>query len=326
MLTKATKIVVGAVALLLVAAPALADTHWDIQAVDDTGHATNPKVGGDILPENVIVLEGIVLNNPEYMLDGTANYSETAWYLGGQWQIFVQGEGGDHAGTACWMGQNYGNLPWIGDPVTNNYSNEEWNAEMARLNYDGAHQIRMGDRVRITGYAIEYNGKSNINERHNKHPDMNFTVEWLGSAPGLPAPELITLADVKDASDNDIFDETRLTGGEYWQGRLVRINNVSFTDPGLWGPDVEMEITDGAGRTLPCRLGMSDAFDDPSNLGGTFDVIGIFNQEEDYTTGYRIWVMGYDGSADMLGIPEPASVSLLSVGVIAMLVRRRRRS
>ena len=315
MLAKAPQsLVIVVAALLLVAAPTLAETHWDIQAVDATGHATHPKEGATPVPANHVVLEGIVLNNHEDMLDPAYNAPE---WIGGQWQIYVQGEGADHAGTACWMGQKYGNF---GDV---DYTEAEWNSELNRLNYDGGHHIRMGDRVRVTGYIKEYNGKTNVNERHCSAPAMDFTVEWLGSTPGLPAPEVITLADVKDSSDNDIFDDTRMTGGEYYQARLVRINNVSFTDPSLWAPDVEMEITDGAGRTLPCRLGMSDVFNDPSNLDATFDVIGIFNQEEAYTSGYRIWVMGYDGSTGLLGIPEPACVSLLVIGGLAMLRRRR---
>ncbi len=313
MLAKVTKsLVIGTVALLLVAAMVQAETHWEIQAVDNTGHATHLKEGATL----TVVLEGVVLNNPEDMLDPA--YDAPAW-MGGQWQIYVQGEGGDHAGTACWMGQKYSRM---GDV---DYTETEWNDELNRLNYDDAHRIRMGDRVRVTGYIKGYNGKTNVNERHCSASGMDFTVEWLDSTPGLPAPEVITLADVKDASNNDIFDDTRLIGGEYYQARLVRINDVSFVDANLWGPDVEMEITDGTGLTLPCRLGMSDVFSDPSNLGGTFDVVGIFNQEEGYTTGYRMWVMGYDGGSDMLGIvPEPASLLLLTLGSLAIFRRRRR--
>lgn len=321
MFTKATKIVVGVVVLLLVAAPALAETHWEIQAVDNTGHAVHPKVAAGPPPPRTpgegdkITLTGIVLNNPEDMLDGT--YDAPAW-IGGQWQIFVQGEGDDHAGTACWIGQKYGNM---GDV---NYTQVEWNGELDRLNYNGtSHKIRMGDRVRIVGYSLEYGGKSNINERHTTAAQLDFSVEWLGATPGLPAPEMITLADVKDASDNDIFNQTRLTGGEYYQARLVRINNVSFSDPNLWGPDAKMKITDGT-RTLTCRLGMSNVFNSSSNLAGTFDVVGIFNQEDGWTDGYQIWVMGYDGSSDMLGIvPEPTCVTLMGISALALLRRRR---
>lgn len=303
--------------------PAVSETHWEIQAVDGTGHATHPKIGAAVNPSNYIELTGILLNNPEDMLDGTAGYSEDVWDIGGQWEIFIQGEGSDHAGTACWVGQNYGNMPWVGDPDVNNYSDSEWDAELARLNYDGGHQLRMGDRVRVTGYGLEYNGKSNINERHNKSTMMDFTVEWLGQTPGLPVAEVITLGDVKDDGDDDIFDQTRMTGGEYYQIRLVRINDVSFVDPGDWAAGAMMEITDGT-RTLPCKLGVGGGFDGPCNLDSTFDVVGVFNQEGGWADGYEIWISQYDGGSGLLGVPEPTCLMMLLVGGWAVISRRRR--
>lgn len=316
--------VVALCVCLVSAGSVSAETHWDLQAVGPDGKATHLKALAYPDPPahtNHVVLEGIVLNNPEDMLDSTYD-TPASPFMGGQWQIFVQGEGTDYAGTACWMGQNYGKMMGQAHP-DDSYTEGLWNLEMARLNHDGMHQIRMGDRVRVTGYVSGYNGKTNVNERHNIASQMDFTVEWLGSTPGLPTPELITLADVKDAVDNDIFDETRMTGGEYYQSQLVRINNVSFTNPSLWGSGVEMEITDGT-RTLLCKLGMSGDFDLPSNLAGTFDVVGIFNQEGGYTDGYQIWVMGYDGGTDTLGIvPEPASLMVLALGGLAVLRRRR---
>ena len=283
------------------------DLHRDIQAVDANGNPTHPKVGAAINPADQIVLEGIVLNNPEDILDPTAAYGEQPWDLGGQWQIYVQADTpGDFGGTACWMGQNYGNLPWVGFPFINNYSDAEWNAEMDRLNVDGGHEIRQGDLVRITGYGLGYGGKSNINERHSKSALNDFTVEYLGSSPGLPAPDVIDLENVKDAGDGFLFDPMRLTGGEHYQGSLVRINDVSFADDSGWGADGTVTVTDGTGRTLPVKLGTDAAFDVPHNLPGTFDLVGIFDQEDGdagdgWTDGYRLWVTGYDGSTGLLG-------------------------
>ncbi len=279
---------------LTVAAPAAAETHRQVQAVDAAGYATYFKVGAIPTPDNLVTLEGIVLNNPEDMLDPA--YNAPGW-MGAQWQIFVQGEGDDHAGTAVWIGQKYSRMGDI------DYTAEEWAAEMQRLNYPAGHHLRMGDRVRVTGYALGYNGKTNINERHSSSPMLDFHVEYLGDSPGLPEPEVITLADVKDAANLDIFDPTRLTGGEYYQARLVRINDVQILS-GTWGPGQTLTVTDTTGRTLPVVLGRNPAFAQPSNLQATFDVVGIFNQEGAYTSGYRLWVMGYDGSADLLGFAE----------------------
>ena len=100
-------------------------THWDFQTVNADGISSF-----DYTPYQV-VLEGILLNNPEMWLDPTPDPTVASWFMGGQWEIFVQGEDNDHAGTACWMGQNYYNGP--GDE---SYTNEEWLTEIETLRLD----------------------------------------------------------------------------------------------------------------------------------------------------------------------------------------------
>lgn len=78
------------------------------------------------------------------------------------------------------MGQKYSMMGNV------DYTAGQWADEMQRLNFDGTHQFRMGDRVRITGFGLERNGKVFINERHSTSPVMDFTVEWLGSSPACP--------------------------------------------------------------------------------------------------------------------------------------------
>ena len=52
--------------------------------------------------------------------------------MGGEWQVTFQAvEPGDRGGTTCWMGQNYGNQPWIHDSDLS-YTNEAWVAEILR--------------------------------------------------------------------------------------------------------------------------------------------------------------------------------------------------
>jgi hypothetical protein len=146
-------------------------------------------------------------------------------------------------------------------------------------------------------------GKTNINERHRVPDALNFTVDWLDETPGLPEPEVITLADVKDSSDVAIFDSSRLTGGEYYQGCLVRINGVQIQS-GTFAANGTIVITDGNGRTLNVKLGLDDEFN-TDNLTGveSFDVVGIFDQEGSNLKGdYRLWVTTYDGSSEHLGI------------------------
>lgn len=274
-----------------------ADTHQEVQAIDIDGYGTHL----DLFTSNKVAIEGIILNRPDFMLDATPN-EDAPFGPGASWQIYIQGEGNDHAGTAVWMGQCYDNIPG-GDGI---YTNQEWLDEIYRLSHDpfSGYEFAPGDRVRVGGLLKFYTGKTNINERHSSDPSNDLTIELVEPAVGLPQPEVITLDDVKDGNDNFIFDPNRLTGCEYYQGRLVKINNVRFVDANSWGPDAEMQITDGQ-KTFPVKLGIGWGIRPGSNnLTEPFDVIGIFDQESSAymvcNDGYRIWVTNYDGNGRVL--------------------------
>ncbi len=268
-------------------------THREFQAVQADGkpaYAATDKV----------ILEGIVLHNPGDMLDPTPDDTIAAMYnLGAQWQFFFQGEGDDHAGTAVFMGQLYGNMPWVD---TGSYSNGEWIAEMTRLN---AARFSPGDRIRVTGYFLPYKGKCNVNEQHNKNADHDFTIELLERGVGLPKPEVVSLSELKDEQDQFVFDSERLVGGEYYQGRLVKIEDVNIVDPNAWGPGGVLTITDGI-KTFPVRLGRGNGIYAGSfNLNQPCDVIGIMNQESAALTGgYELYVVNYDGNGQVLAAYE----------------------
>ena len=277
------------------AAPTVTEvTHSEFQAVDSNGEHIYNKT-------EMVVLEGILLHNPANMLDPTPDDSITDTFnLGGQWQIFFQGEGDDHAGTAVFLGQLYNNLPWVAPD--GGYSNEEFISELSRLN---AAQFSPGDRIRVTGYYLSYKGKLNINEQHNNNPDHDFTIELVERGVGLPRPEVVTLDDLKDADDQFIFNPDRQAGGEYYQSRLVKIEDVYIADANDWGPHGELVITDGI-KTLPVKLGRGNGiYAGSNNLNETFDVIGIMDQEStDLTSGYRLYVMNYDGNGSVLAARE----------------------
>ncbi|MBN1123857.1 MAG: hypothetical protein JXA82_02540 [Sedimentisphaerales bacterium] len=273
-------------------------THWQFQAVHTDGTSSFDDNG----PWQVI-LEGILLNNPEQWLDPTPDPTVSPWFMGGEWEIVIQGEGDDHAGTFCWMGQNYGN-----GPGSDSYSNEEWLAEICRLNRDPntAYIFRAGDRVRVTGTYLFYGGKLNVNENHQTDSMFDFKLELIKPSVGLPQPEEITLADLKHADDTEIFDPARLTGGEYYQSRRVRINRVSIVDPENWAPNTTITVTDGQGRTFPVVLALGEGIARYECPTGTIDVIGIMDQKApgypaDLTKGYRLLVLDYDGNGLVLG-------------------------
>ncbi len=282
-------------------------THMELQAVDEFGDTlyTGPEW---------IILEGILLNNPEEWLDPTPSDVD----MGGQWQIVIQGEvkdpneAGDPAGTACWMGQNYGSLGWV--PPDKSYSDEGWLAEIYRLNYDPnslltdrPHAFRAGDRVRVTGRSLFRNGKRLINERHNNDPSASFVLELVKPAVGLPQPIEITLEDVKDDNNNFIFGHDPRQGGELYQSRRVRLEDVYIID-GQWEPLKSLTVADAPAdwtRTLEVRLGYGEGIlrysaPEPDDK---IDVIGILDQshDTDYTAGYYIFALNYDGSRRVLG-------------------------
>lgn len=269
-------------------------SHREFQAVDSAGEQAYSG-------SEKVVLEGIVLNYPGDMLDPTADDSVTEMYnMSGQWQIFLQGEGEDHGGTAVWLGQLYDNLPWVA--LGCGYSDEQFALELGRINACG---FGPGDRIRVSGYFLSYKGKFNINEHHSTDPEYDFTIEMLERGVGVPRPELVRLDELKDGGDEYIFDAERLDGCEYHQCRLIKIEDVSFQDASGWGPDGELVITDGQ-RTMPVKLGRgSGIYAGSNNLGETFDVIGIVDQEStDLKGGYRLYVMNYDGNGRILASRE----------------------
>jgi hypothetical protein len=296
-------------ALAVVASAALlsggmvhAETHWNLQAVDTNGVST----WNGSYPFTVT---GVLLCDMEEMLDSTPNFlpwndGDNIYAMGGEWQITVQAtETGDRGGTTCWMGQCYGNMPWEHDSALS-YSNEAWTAEINRLNYDptSGHKFAKGDLVQITARGTAfYGGKRNINEEHSIDSSLNFDLSLVQTNYGLPAPEVITLADVVKVDDGnaatheDIFDATRATGGEHWQGMRVRINGLTlvttngWNSTNLWGARI-VTATDGAGRNFTLRTPRYSLGAIPT---GTFDAIGIFTQESgsgtDGTFGYELF-------------------------------------
>lgn len=272
------------------------ETHWNLQAVNANG--TSAWTG-----THPFKIRGVLLCNPDEMLDYTPNFlpydPTNTGKLGGQWQIAFQAvDPSDRGGTFCYMAQNYGNLSWIRD-TSRSYSNEAWTAEVLRLNFDPAtmHQFRAGDLIEVTAnISLFYGGKRNINEAHYNDPQYNFYITLVQSNYGLPEPEVITLANIKNPDDTYIFDQTRAVGGEHYQGMRVRINNLTLLTTNGWTPANSWAgrlctATDGTGRTLPLRHPRYSLGPPPE---GVFDAIGIFNQESGSgsqgTNGYELFL------------------------------------
>ncbi len=274
-----------------------------LEAVNSDGSSsfTWPASG---LPITVV---GIVLNSPSTMLDSTPNFQpwendfSNAFNLGGQWQINIQaisnptlgGSSADFGGCEVWMGQNYGNLPWIADS-SDSYTNSAWTAKLATLNNPtllstgNTVSLQAGDVVAITSYGLEYQGMVNINQQHIIGNPITITALQTGVR--LPTPTATTLGQLMNSSGNFYFDPTRQTGAEHLQGTLVQLDGVRLSS-GTWAPNNQVVVTDGSARQMIVNIGNNpDLTIAPS---GTFNLTGILDQEStdgSNQDGYTLWL------------------------------------
>jgi autotransporter-associated beta strand protein len=256
-------------------------------------------------------LIGVVINDSEDYLDPTAHYDNaTPWYLGGQAQIYVQAVNldgtqwdpdpnatfNDFGGTACWMGQNYGNLGFIGDPF-DCYDNTAWYNELDRLQIwhpgTSSNTLHAGDlvEIRTSVGGLYYNGMMNVNEKHSIDSDNDFEVVVLSSNYGLPTATQLTLSNLKNADNSFIFNPAapRDSGVEHYQSTLVELKNVHLNNPLLWGPNMDIQLADDTGRDMDIHLGLDAGFYSYVSPTGTYDVTGILDQESaNGRDGYRL--------------------------------------
>jgi len=289
-------ILIVALLLGLPAAPAAGlDEIWDIEAVNALGEGIHP----DLQTTDTVTFKGIVLNDPDAMLD-------TAF----QWQLYVQALATspapyDRGGVAL-----YANA-WYMPPVNT------W----PRYSTDFA----PGDVVEVTGLLGFYNGKTNLNERHN--PLDAFTITRIGSGP-LPDPQVIpgiancSTFDTTDSDSDGLPD--RDTGGERWQGQWCRLEGVRLVVPAAgWGNGLTVSITDDSGGTLDMLCGYLGTFDTAAAPTGRFNLTAIFDQEDadgtaDYHQGYRMWPLDYTTTHFLLwgDTDSNGSVDLTDAGAL----------
>jgi len=283
---------------------AQAETHSNLQSVNETG----ASAWEGSLP---FTIRGVITTTLDEMLDTTPNFlpwdnGANSGKMGAEWQIFIQAvDEGDFGGTALWLGQNYGNQPWIRNEALS-YTNDAWLENLLRVTTDPDSGVTFepGDLVEVTARkSLAYGGKRNINEAHSNAPENKFDIHLLEADYGLPAPEFITLSDLvqPDTSGENaqlnIFDQTRQTGGERYQGTRVRISGLQIVNAEGWNPEEtwarrgNIKVTDGENRFFTLRHPRRNIGPVPT---GVFDAVGIINQESGSSTlgdtGYELFV------------------------------------
>ena len=149
------------------------------------------------------------------------------------------------------------------------------------------YSFHKGDLVTVTANgSLFYGGMQNINQEHSTDPANDFTISLVSSNYGLPAAEVISLSSVISTNLSatghyDIFDPTRATGGEHWQGMRVRINGLTLVTTNGWNTNSDWDsryctATDGQGRQFPLIHPLYDLGPAPTNR---FDATGVFLQE-----------------------------------------------
>jgi hypothetical protein len=301
------------------------ERHADLQAVTAAG----TSAWGGAFP---FTIRGILLCDPQDMLDPTPTFlpwddGANMGRMGGEWQVTFQAvAAGDRGGTTCWMGQNYGNQPWLHDSALS-YGNEAWTAEILRLSFDAVtmHGFRAGDLIEVTvRQSLFYGGKRNINEGHDTDASLNFDIALVTASYGLPEAEVISLAEVAQpggtaedpASWQFIFDPTRATGAEHYQGIRVRINDLTLLTTNGWNAanlwsSRKCTVTDGAGRFLTLRHPRYSLGEIPTER---FDAVGIFTQESGSSAQ---GTNGYELFAQQIIPQEPVAMRITSRIAIA---------
>ncbi len=155
----------------------------------------------------------------------------------------------------------------------------------AKLMSQASTQIpAVGGKLTVRGTMLNYNGLAEL-----VIDTTNVASNFVGT-PGSFGFQTTVVT----ISQLTAFDQTLASGGERYEGSLVRINNVSIDSTSAAWPlinkDANITITDGT-NTMVMRIDKESNIDGTTAPVGTFDVIGIVTQYDSsspYNTGYQI--------------------------------------
>ncbi len=155
----------------------------------------------------------------------------------------------------------------------------------------------IGDNLEVTGTVAQFNGLTEI----NPGTGSNITVLPPGTLP-TPDVEVVTLSQLNNGGI-----------GEAYEGKLIRINNVTLdAPPATFGANVNYKISDATlSGVVDMRIDSDTDIDTTAPPAGTFSVIGVlgqFDSTNPFDSGYQLFPR--IRATDFLGAtPTPASIT-----------------
>jgi len=232
------------------------DTIWELQAVNEDGAGSHPKVGAAPEEPNKVVVEGISLASTGEI--DVPDSPDFAWF-----SLWLQADA-PRGGIQVWSG------PW------NLAIWQDWS-------------VQAGDVVRVEGWVANHNGKVFVNDRHSVPIMWNMEVLSHGA---MPDPEVIPSIAV--CNHFDVTRETggeryqtrwvRINGVQIVSGEWGAGNELIITDSS--GEELIM---------LLASPGNFDAITAPMGAFDVVGIFDQEDPELPYHENYRIWVKNSEG-------------------------------
>jgi len=141
--------------------------------------------------------------------------------------------------------------------------------------------VTTGDLITVVGRVTSYNGLLEINPTQS--------ISKVGSGYSCPTTVIPSISACTG------FDASLASGGEYYEGRLVRLNNV-WISAGSWpaagsNSATSLAITDYSGATIQLFIDKDTNVDGSTAPTTHFNLIGILSQYDStspYSSYYEI--------------------------------------
>ncbi len=178
--------------------------------------------------------------------------------------------------------------------------------------------VQVGDWVSFSSILIEESrGVTYLQYDRVDAPNVSFTIQSSGNP--IPSPTMLTATDIPVPVNH--------AASEPYESMIVTLQDITIGVMDLGKADDNYELIQGSDLAWGTDYMNTEA-------GGLYDpriapgvelqsITGIVEQYTKSTSGWDYYQINTRSAADI--VPEPATVSLLVTGVVALVVRRRRR-